>query len=73
MTIESAIDSIYRDLLKKEKLLPVAEGEIKEIISQDPLKIKVHIEVFPEINIKKEYKKIKLKKQKVSVTAAEVK
>jgi len=44
MTIESAIDSIYRDLLKKEKLLPVAEGEIKEIISQDPLKIKVHNE-----------------------------
>ena len=73
MTIESAIDSIYRDLLKKEKLLPVAEGEIKEIISQDPLKIKVHIEVFPAIEIDKKYKDIKLKKKKVSVTAAEVK
>ena len=73
MTIESAIDSIYRDLLKKEKLLPVAEGEIKEIISQDPLKIKVHIEVFPTIEIDKKYKDIKLKKKKVSVTAAEVK
>lgn len=73
MTVESAIDSIYRDLLKKEKLLPVAEGEIKEIISQDPLKIKIHIEVFPEISIDKKYKDIKLKKQKVSVTAAEVK
>ncbi len=73
MTIESAIDSIYRDLLKKEKLLPVAEGEIKEIISQDPLKIRVHIEVFPTIEIDKKYKDIKLKKKKVSVTAAEVK
>lgn len=72
MTIETAIDSMYRDLLKKEKLLPVAEGEIKEVMSQSPLKVKIHIEVFPEIIVKPTYKKIKLKKQKVSVTAAEV-
>jgi len=64
---------MYRDALSKEKIIPVAQAEIKEIISESPLKIKIHIEVFPEIEIDKKYKKIKLKKAKISVTAAEVK
>lgn len=72
MTIESAIDSMYREALKKEKLFPVAEAEIKEIISQDPLIIRIHIEVFPEIIVDPKYKKVKLRKQKVTVTAKEV-
>jgi FKBP-type peptidyl-prolyl cis-trans isomerase (trigger factor) len=53
--------------------MPVAQGEIKEIISESPLKIKIHIEVFPNIEIDKKYKKIKLPKTKISVTATEVK
>jgi FKBP-type peptidyl-prolyl cis-trans isomerase (trigger factor) len=53
--------------------MPVAQAEIKEIISQSPLKIKIHIEVFPEIKIDNKYKKIKLKKNKNTVTDAEVK
>ncbi len=71
MTIEKAIDSIYRKALKKEKIFPVWQGEIKEIISQDPLKIKIHVEVFPEITIW-DYKKIKLKKKKIEVKDEEV-
>jgi len=73
LTIEFAIDDIYRTALKKENLIPVAEGQIKEIVSESPLKIRIHIEVLPEIEIDKKYKNIKLKKQKVSVSADEVK
>lgn len=73
LTIDFAIDNIYREALKKEKIMPVSQAEIKEIISESPLKIKIHIEVFPEIKIEDEYKKIKLKKAKNTVTVAEVK
>ena len=73
MTIDLAIDNMYRTALTKEKLLPVAQGEIKEIISESPLKIKIHIEVYPSIEIDKKYKDIKLEKNKISVSAAEVK
>lgn len=73
MTIDFAIDSMYRSALSKEKIMPVAQGEIKEIISESPLKIKIHIEVYPTIEIDKKYKNIKLTKNKVSVSAAEVK
>lgn len=73
MTIDFAIDSMYRDALKKEKVMPVAQAEIKEIISESPLKIKIHIEVFPTIEIDSKYKNIKLKRKKITVSAAEVK
>jgi FKBP-type peptidyl-prolyl cis-trans isomerase (trigger factor) len=52
--------------------MPVAQAEIKEIISENPLKIKIHIEVFPEIIIDSKYKKIKIKKQTVVVSDMEV-
>lgn len=73
MTVDFAIDKVYRDALKAEKLLPVAQGEIKEVISQNPMKIRMEVEVFPNIEISDDYKNIKLKKQKVEVKAAEVK
>lgn len=72
LTIEYAIDDIYKEVLKKEKIVPVANWEIKEIMSQSPLKIKIHIEVLPEVEIDKKYKNIKLKKKKISVTQKEV-
>lgn len=72
MTVEYTIDVLYKETLKKEKLVPVAQAEIKEIISQEPLKIRMHVEVLPEITIKPAYKKIKLTKKKVSVSASEV-
>ena len=73
MTVDFAIDKVYREALKKEKLLPVAQGEIKEVISQNPMKIRMQVEVFPEINISDDYKNIKLKKTPVKVSASEVK
>lgn len=73
ITIDFAIDTMYKEALRKEKIMPIAQAEIKEIISQSPLKIKIHIEVFPEIDIDKKYKKISLKKTKISVSDKEVK
>lgn len=73
MIVDFAIDDMYKTALSKEKIMPVAQWEIKEIISESPLKIKINIEVFPTIEIDKKYKKIKLTKNKISVTAAEVK
>ena len=73
IAVDFSIDAMYRNALKTEKIMPVAQGEIKEIISQDPLTIKIHIEVFPDIVIDKKYKDIKLKKKKTTVKADEVK
>ncbi len=73
ITIDFAIDNMYREALRNEKVVPVAQAEIKEIISESPLKIRVHIEVLPEIEIDAKYKKIKLTKKAISVSAAEVK
>jgi FKBP-type peptidyl-prolyl cis-trans isomerase (trigger factor) len=73
MTVDFAIDDLYKKALMQEKIVPVAQGEIKEIISQSPLKIKMHVEVLPKVEIDDKYKKIKLKKKKVNVTADEVK
>lgn len=72
MTIEKAIEGIYRETLKKQGLMPVSQAEIQEVISQDPLKVKIQVEVFPSVEIKDTYKKVKLTKQKLTVSAAEV-
>jgi len=72
MTIDRAIDELYKKALKKESIFPVGQAEIKEIVSQNPLKVIIHVEVFPEIEIDKKYKKIKLPKTEVKVSAAEV-
>ncbi len=72
MTIEKAIEGTYRDTLRKEKLMPVSQAEIQEIISQDPLKVRIQVEVFPKVEVKDSYKKVKLKKQAVSVSDEEV-
>lgn len=72
MIIDFSIEWLYREALKKEKIMPVAQAEIKEVMSESPLKFKIHIEVFPNIEIDKKYKNIKLKKQKISVTDKEV-
>jgi len=73
MIVDFAIDDLYKKALMQEKIVPVAQGEIKEIISQSPLKIKIHVEVLPKVEIDEKYKKIKLKKKKVEVSADEVK
>lgn len=73
MTVDFAIDDLYKKALTKEKIVPVAQGEIKEIISQSPLKIKMHVEVLPTVEIDPKYKDIKLTRKKATVSAEEVK
>ncbi len=72
MAIEYSIDAFYQEALKKEKILPVAQAVIKEVTSQDPIKIVLEVETFPEIEVGKKYKAIKLKKTPVSVEEKEV-
>jgi len=71
-TIDFAIDSVYSKALYQEKLVPVAQWEITEVISQSPLKFKLQIEVLPIVEISDEYKNIKLKKQSIEVKDSEV-
>ncbi len=73
MTVDFGIDELYRKALKEAKLFPVAQGEIKEVVSESPLKFIAHIEVLPEVVIDDKYKTIKLKAKKASVKADEVK
>ncbi len=73
MAIDYSIDKMYKDSIREEKLIPVAQWIIKEIISQSPLKIKIHIEVLPKVEIDKKYKDISLEKTEIKVSADEVK
>ncbi len=73
MVIEKAIDKMYVGALKQEKIMPVAQGEITEIVSESPLTIKMQVEVFPKVELKPSYKDIKLKKKAVKVEDKEVK
>lgn len=72
MIVEDAIDHMFKEAMRQENLVPVAQAEITEVISQSPIIVKMKVEVFPEIEIKDEYKKIKLKKTIVEVTDKEV-
>ena len=72
MVIDHAIDHIYQDAVRQEKVVPVAQAEIVEVISESPLKFKAHVEILPEAKISDEYKKIKLKKTIIEVTDKEV-
>jgi FKBP-type peptidyl-prolyl cis-trans isomerase (trigger factor) len=73
MTVDFWIDELYRKALKDEKLFPVAQGDIKEVVSQSPLKFIAHIEVLPTITIQESYKQISLTAKKAQVSASEVK
>jgi trigger factor len=53
--------------------MPVSQAEIQEVVSQDPLIVKIQVEVFPSVEVKDTYKKVKLTKNKLTVSADEVK
>jgi trigger factor len=72
MVVEAAIDELFKKALREEKLVPVAQAEIKEVVSQSPLKFVVEIEILPEVEIDDTYKKISIDKTPVSVSTSEV-
>jgi FKBP-type peptidyl-prolyl cis-trans isomerase (trigger factor) len=63
---------MYKESLMKEKLVPVAQGQVTEIVSESPLIIKIQVEILPEVEIDDKYKKISLKKKKVEITKEEI-
>ncbi len=72
MTVEKALDTLYAKALTKLGIIPVSQWVIKEVVSQSPLKVILDVEVLPEVEIDDAYKKIKLKKKNIKVTAKEV-
>lgn len=70
--VDEALNKLYGQALKEHAILPIAQWEVKEITSQDPLVVVMHIEVFPEIEIDAKYKKVKLPKTQIVVSPEEV-
>ncbi len=71
-SIDEALKDLYSKALKDNNIFPITQGEVKEIISQSPLKLIMHVEVFPEVEIKKWYKDVKVTKTEFWVDDAEV-
>jgi trigger factor len=72
LTVEEALAKLYTQALKENNILPISQGEVVEIISQSPMKLVMHVEVFPEIEIDKKYKKVKITKTPVEIGKDEV-
>jgi trigger factor len=71
--IEHAINQLYVAALEQEKLRPVEQPEVKitKFVPFDTLEIEAEVEVVGEVKLP-DYKKIKLAKDKPSVTAKEI-
>jgi trigger factor len=71
--VEHAINDLYVAALDKEKLRPVAQPEVKisKFVPFDTLEIEAEVEVVGDIKLG-DYKKIKLAKEKVTVTSKEI-
>ena len=70
--LNEAVDGTYRAFITKHKLSPVASPKIDLSDPQKmPIKIKVEIEVFPEVNLRN-YQKIKIKALKIEISETEI-
>lgn len=72
LTVEYAIDSLYKEAIYKEWIIPVSQAKITEVRTQSPLVFVVHVETLPVLEIDKEYRKIKFKKGVSTVSNSEV-
>ncbi|GAB0175073.1 MAG: trigger factor [Candidatus Altimarinota bacterium] len=64
--LDQVVGKIYPKVLKKENIIPVAQGQITEVKSTNPIELTLEVEVFPEITIdEKKLGKIKVKKSPV--------
>lgn len=71
--LESAINYLYTNALQQEKLRPVDQPKVKitKFVPFETLEVEAEVEVVGEIKLA-DYRKIKLAKEKVTVTAKEV-
>lgn len=72
LIVDEALNSLYSEALRKNNIMPISQWEIVEISSQSPLVVKLNVEVFPEVEVEKSYKKVKIKKTPVKVDDSEV-
>lgn len=64
--LDQVIGKIYPKVLKKENILPVAQWQITEVKSTNPIELTLEVEVFPEITVdEKKLGKIKVKKSPI--------
>ena len=71
--VDIIIDKIYPKILKKEKIIPVAPGNITELKSTNPLEFVIEVEIFPEVTIdEKKLDAIKVKKTNFKVMKKEI-
>ena len=71
--LEQALNHVYAEALRAEKLRPVEESKVKitKFVPFDTLEAEAEVEVVGAVTLP-DYKKIKLAKEKVTVSAAEI-
>lgn len=71
--LDRAMNVVYVAALQQEKLRPVAQPEVKvqKFVPFDTLELEIEVEVVGEIKLP-DYKKIKLEKKTVKITAKDV-
>jgi len=71
--LEHAVNELYLAAVEQEKLRPVSQPKIKitKFVPFDTLEIEAEVEVVGDVKLP-DYKKIKLAKEKVNVTAKDV-
>ncbi len=71
--LDLVVEKIYPKMLRKENILPIAQGHITEVKSTDPIELTLEIETLPEIEIdEKNMNKIKIKKTHFSVEESDI-
>lgn len=71
--LDLVVEKIYPKMLKKENILPIAQGRITEVKSTDPIELILEIETLPEIEIDEgKMKKIKIQKTITSVEESDI-
>jgi trigger factor len=71
--LDRAMNHLYGDAITQEKLRPIAQPEVKinKFVPFDTLELEIEVEVVGDITLP-DYKKIKLEKKEVKVTAKDV-
>jgi trigger factor len=70
-TVDLVIQNTYADVVKEHDIKVVARPEKVELKSIDPFTYEVIVAIYPQVKLKN-YKKIKIPKEKVTVTEKEV-
>ncbi len=70
-TVDLVIQNTYAAAIKEHNVKVVARPEKVELLTYEPFKYEVTVAVYPEVKLKN-YKKIKISKEKIQITEKEV-